>query len=220
MWQSKAMNSKRTVLVVEDEMLIRSLVARQLEHEGFEVFAAANALEARKISDAYEVDVAVIDIELGHGPSGFDLASILRSNDPGIAIVFLTHLPNPKLMGVDNSRIPKNAAYLVKDKVSDSKVLTDAIEATLRERVTEHMRFDITSENKFKDVSRSQIQVFQMMANGLSNHEIAAQRGTSVRAVENLIRRAMATANISVDGGQSRVLAVREFLKATGQLRG
>ncbi|MEN9715145.1 MAG: hypothetical protein RJA35_612 [Actinomycetota bacterium] len=214
------MNTNRTVLVVEDETLIRSLVAAQLAHEGFDVYTAANAADARKIADAETIDVAVVDIELGHGPSGFDLASILRSNDPGIAIVFLTHLPNPKLIGVESNRIPKNAAYLVKDKISDSSVLREAIEATLRDRVTEQLRFDKTNDNKFNDVSRSQIQVFQMMASGLSNHEIAEQRGTTVRAVENLIRRAMATAGIDSDSGQSRVLAVREFLKATGQLRG
>jgi DNA-binding NarL/FixJ family response regulator len=207
------------VLIVEDETLIRSLVAAQLEHEGFRVFAAANAAAARKIADTETVDVAVIDIELGHGPSGFDLASILRSNDPGIAIVFLTHLPNPKLIGVDSSRIPKNAAYLVKDQIEDSAVLRYAIEATLRDRVTEQLRFDKSNINRFNEISRSQIQVFQLMAAGLTNHEIAAQRGTTVRAVENLIRRALTTAGIETETGQSRVLAVREYLKASGQLR-
>jgi DNA-binding NarL/FixJ family response regulator len=166
------------------------------------------------------IDAAVLDIELGHGPSGFDLATILRSTDPGIAVVFLTHLPNPKLIGVESNRIPTNAAYLVKDKINDGGFLREAIEATLRDRVTEQLRFDIANDSKFNDLSRSQIQVFQLMAIGLTNQEIAERRGTTVRAVENLIRRAMFTAGIDIDRGQSRVLVVREFLKETGQLRG
>ena len=211
---------QRSVLVVEDEPLIRNLVATQLRAEGFEVITAENAVEARKKADAHDPDVALLDIELGNGPTGFDLSAILRKQDPGIAIVFLTHLPEPRLIGLDNKIVPKNAAYLVKDKISDPGILTEAIEAALRDRVGEHLRDDKHSESKFSSISRSQIQVLQLMAAGLSNQQIADQRGTTIRAVENLIKRALEAAGI--DDGQglhTRVSASREYLRAIGQLR-
>lgn len=211
---------QRSVLVVEDEPLIRNLVATQLRAEGFEVITAENAVDARKKADAHDPDVALLDIELGNGPTGFDLSAILRKQDPGIAIVFLTHLPEPRLIGLDNKIVPKNAAYLVKDKISDPGILTEAIEAALRDRVGEHLRDDKHSESKFSLISRSQIQVLQLMAAGLSNQQIADQRGTTIRAVENLIKRALEAAGI--DDGQglhTRVSASREYLRAIGQLR-
>ncbi len=213
------MISQRNILVVEDEVLMRSLVAMQLEAAGFNVIQAANAAEARAAADDNEIDVAVVDIELGNGPTGFDLATILRSNDPGIALVFLTHLPSPKLVGHGGSRVPKNAAYLIKNQITDATVLMAAIEAAIRDRVTDGFRYDKKVDDKFSNVSRSQIHVLRMMADGLSNQEIAEQRATTVRAVESLVGRAMQSAGVDKETGQARVLAVREFLKATGQLR-
>lgn len=211
---------QRSVLVVEDEPLIRNLVATQLRADGFEVHTAADAASARKLADAIDPDVALLDIELGNGPTGFDLAAILRTQDPGIAIVFLTHLPEPKLIGLDNKIVPKNAAYLVKDMITDAGILTEAIEAALRERVGSHLRDDKRSNTKFSAISRSQIHVLQLMAAGYSNQQIAETRSTTIRAVENLIKRALEAAGIDDDEGMhTRVSASREYLRAIGRLR-
>lgn len=218
------MTISRSVLVVEDEALIRNLVASQLKADGFEVHTAASAAEARKLADAVEPDVALLDIELGFGPTGIDLATILRKSDPGIAIVFLTHLPEPRLVGIDNRAIPKNAAYLVKDRISDPGQLTRAIEAALRDRVTDDLRDYKHVSSKFSNVSRSQLQVIQAIASGASNHDIAEQRGTTVRAVENLIKRAFEAAGLLTDEEPDnrvhlRVAAAKEYLRAIGKLR-
>jgi DNA-binding NarL/FixJ family response regulator len=56
-----------------------------------------------------------------------------------------------------------------------------------------------------------------MIALGYSNHQIAAERGTTVRAVENLVKRALEAAAIDPDGPiNPRVTAAREFIKLTG----
>ena len=47
-------------------------------------------------------DRKVLDIELGDGPTGIDLALILRRNIPEIALVFLTHIPEPRVVSLDN----------------------------------------------------------------------------------------------------------------------
>ncbi len=218
------MTISRSVLVVEDEALIRNLVAAQLKAEGFEVYTAASAAEARKVADSAEPDVALLDIELGFGPTGIDLATILRRQDPGIAIVFLTHLPEPKLVGIDNRMIPKNAAYLVKERITDPGQLTLAIEAALRDRVTDELRAFKKASSKFSNVSRSQLQVIQAIASGASNHDIAEQRGTTIRAVENLIKRAFESAGLLTDDYSDnrvhlRVAAAKEYLRAIGKLR-
>jgi DNA-binding response OmpR family regulator len=115
------------VLVVEDEPLVRALLASLLEADGFQIKSASNAAEAREVSKGFEPRVAILDIELGDGPSGIDLSHILRLQFPQIGLVFLTHIPEPRVVGVENRNIPKNAEYLRKDRMADTGVLKAAI---------------------------------------------------------------------------------------------
>ena len=56
-----------------------------------------------------------------------------------------------------------------------------------------------------------------MVALGLSNHQIATERGTTVRAVENLVKRAFEAAGIDVESNTNpRVTAAREYIKIAG----
>ncbi len=210
-------NFLRKVLLVEDEPMLRGLISVKLEADGFEVQAAATAAEARKISDEFDPDIAILDIELGSGPTGVDLALILRRTHPEIALVFLTHVPEPRVVGIDNRAIPKNAAYLVKDRLADPGILNEAIEAAVRNRVSHGFRHDKTEQHKLSDASKSQIAVLQMIALGMSNQQIADERGTSLRAVEALVKRAFEVAGIQPDtDGNPRVNAAREYMKLAG----
>jgi DNA-binding NarL/FixJ family response regulator len=206
----------RKVLIVEDEPLLRSLIAANLERDGFQVEAVGSAAEARKIVKDFDPDVALLDIELGDGPTGVDLALILRRQIPAIALVFLTHIPEPRVVGIDNKKIPKNAAYLNKERIANPGVVLEAIEAALRDKVRANFRDD-KKDHPLIDVSRSQLAVLQMVALGMSNTEIAKERETSVRAVENLVKRAFIAAGIDLEsGGNPRVTAAREYIKVAG----
>ena len=205
------------VLVVEDEPLVRSLLKSLLEAEGFNTKAASNSAEARSAIKDFVPDVAVLDIELGDGPSGIDLAHIFRMELPRIGLVFLTHIPEPRVVGVENRNIPKNAAYLRKDRMADTGVLKQAIEAASKDRVGKQFRDDKTIQHELTNVSRSQLDVLRMVAMGLSNHEIAAQRGTTVRAVEHLVKRAFSAAGVDTETpGNARVVAARQFITVAG----
>ena len=208
---------QRKVLVVEDEPLILGFIVQLLQGNGFDVRSAATAAEARKISDEFHPDVAVLDIELGNGPSGFDLAVVLRHNLPDIAIVFLTHIPEPRVVGLDSRDLPANAAYLVKDRMTDPALLMKAIDGATRKTVRRKFRDDKNVKHSLSDVSKSQLAVLQMVALGLSNPQIAAERGTTIRAVENLVNRAFEAAGINTDGAENpRVAAARAFIKVAG----
>ena len=66
----------RHVVVVEDESLLRDLIAKSLEAAGFTVSTAANAADAKRACAAVDPDAVVVDIELGAGPNGFDFADV------------------------------------------------------------------------------------------------------------------------------------------------
>ena len=64
----------RHVLIVEDEALLRDLLAQTLTARGFTVSGAATASEARSVFDDGDFDAIIVDINLGPGLDGFDLA--------------------------------------------------------------------------------------------------------------------------------------------------
>lgn len=202
------------LLLVEDNHFMRTLISEVLEAEGFELAIAVNAAEAIKVAGSFDPDAAILDVELGSGPNGFDVARILRETSPEMGIVFLTNIPEPKTIGVDNKLIPKDAAYLVKDSVADKKLLVRAIEASLRGRINPELRQD-RAAHQLSNLSRSQLDLLHMAALGLSNTEIAQRRGTTIRAVENLFKRAVEAAGIEVGPGEhGRVLAVRKYIES------
>jgi CheY-like chemotaxis protein len=77
------------VLVVEDEVLIRLVIADYLRECGFKVYEAATALEAIEIleSDKAAIDLVFSDVRLPGEMSGFTLAQWVRTNRPGVPIV-------------------------------------------------------------------------------------------------------------------------------------
>ncbi|NDC47974.1 MAG: DNA-binding response regulator [Micrococcales bacterium] len=208
---------QRSVLVVEDEPFVRGLVADKLKGDGFTVELASSAAEARKITANKDIDIVVLDIDLGSGPSGLDLGLALHKMHPEIALVFLTHVPEPRIFGVDVKSMPKNAAYLLKQRLADPNLLKDAIEAALRDKVGPEFRDDLRPTHPLMNVSKTQLDVLRMIAKGYSNQQIAEARGTTLRAVENLVNRAIAAAGIDVKSKTSaRVIAVREFIRVAG----
>lgn len=205
------------VLVVDDEILIGSLVSTALTSRGYEVRTARSAGEARTVADAFLPEVCFLDIELGKGVSGLDLAHVLLQNKPNTAIIFLTNIPEPRVIGKDNRTVPKNAAYLHKKNLTDVSQLVYAIETVRRKGSLKTLRDDKNKDHALSGVSASQLEVLHLIALGLSNHEIAEHRGTTLRAVENLIKRACNAAGIKQDAGSNqRVNAARKFIEVAG----
>jgi DNA-binding NarL/FixJ family response regulator len=207
----------RTVVVVENESLLRDLIARSLEAAGFEVSTAANAADAKRAVKAHDPDICVVDIELGPGPNGFDLADYLAREVPDVGVVFLTNLPDPRFADRDAKTVTQNQAYLRKSQLVDSKELIDAVNAVLKEIDVDSFRHDQNLARPLAALSRRQISVLKMVAEGHSNNQIAEERGTTVRAVEGMVSRIFIALGVDAQGvGNARVEATRLYLNAAG----
>jgi DNA-binding response OmpR family regulator len=78
---------QRTVLIVEDEPLIRMMLADALTDEGFGVIEAATVLEALAVLGLQGIDAVITDIDMPGGLSGLDLASTLDRSMKGIPVI-------------------------------------------------------------------------------------------------------------------------------------
>jgi len=211
------MTLSRTVVVVENESLLRDLIARSLEAAGFSVTTAANAADAKRAVKASDPDACVVDIELGPGPNGFDFADYLAREEPSVGVVFLTNLPDPRFVDRDTKTVTQQQAYLRKSQLVDSKELIEAINAVLKEENVDQFRHDQSLERPFAGLSKRQISVLKLVAAGYTNNQIAEARGTTVRAVEGMISRIFQALEIDVQAvGNPRVEATKAYLRAAG----
>jgi two-component system, response regulator PdtaR len=80
-----------TILVVEDEVLIRLMMAEELRRAGFVVIEAANADEAMAILQTpVQVDLIVTDIQMPGSLDGERFAALAHSIWPEIKIVIVS----------------------------------------------------------------------------------------------------------------------------------
>ncbi len=81
------------ILVVEDEVLIRMMMATELRAAGFAVLEAANADEALKVLRSSEpVDLMVTDIRMPGTMDGIRLAALVRGMWESIKIIIASAL--------------------------------------------------------------------------------------------------------------------------------
>ena len=206
----------RSLLIVEDDALLRELVAGALETRGFRVTTAATAADAMRAVHAVDPDGALVDIDLGEGPTGFDFADRLLQQYPHVAIVFLTNLPDPRFADRDPNGLPRGVAYLRKSAISDVDAIIAALDSALRGgNLTQH-RHDRNPKRPLANLTRRQIDVLRMVVDGKTNAQIADARGVTLKSVEATLQRAYLAIGIAPEtNGNSRVLAARRFLEAT-----
>lgn len=208
---------RRTILVVEDNRFLLDIVTGALKNPGFETVGAATAAQAWELFEQVDPDAVVLDIELGGGANGLDLGAEMMERSPGIGIVFLTEIAHPRISRPDRTELPPGASFLTKSKLTSLDDLVDAIETVLSVTSVDPPRHDKRDAAVWGDLSRAQIEVLGLIAQGMSNIDIARHRGTQVRAVEALISRTCDQLGVDTRGpdGNRRVLAAREFLLAS-----
>ena len=89
-----------TVLLVEDDILVRPLAVKTLKRHGYRVLEAATPEEALTVSDRHEgrVDVLVTDVVMP-GMSGGDLAGLVQERRPGTRVLYISGYSHATVSG-------------------------------------------------------------------------------------------------------------------------
>lgn len=114
-----------SILVVEDESLVRLMAVEMLEDAGFRVFEAHNGESALRIL-AEHVDLSALftDVELANGINGFHLARIFHDTRPEMPIIVVSGQFTAK-----DGDLPKGSRFIGKPYEPD------AVTAALREMI-------------------------------------------------------------------------------------
>mgnify|MGYP001010222435 CR=1 FL=1 len=202
-------------LVVDDDDFTRVTLQAALRSEGFEVAAAVGtAEEAIRFIRSNAVDVATLDLDLGPGPTGIDLAFGIRRLRPSVGIVLLTSFSDPRLLASSARELPTGATYVVKQSLTDIGFLSEAIRGAA---VPDPSDIEDTAAVPLSD---AQIETLRLLAYGLSNDQIAQARFVSRKSIEQTIRRIADALGVDTETGSNlRVALAREYFRLTGATR-
>jgi DNA-binding response OmpR family regulator len=80
--------SAPTILVVEDEVLVRLAISDYLRECGYKVFEAGDVAEAKSVLAAdVGVDVVFTDVQMPGAEDGFALAAWTREHNPAVQVI-------------------------------------------------------------------------------------------------------------------------------------
>ncbi len=85
----KTPNSRPTLLVVDDETLIRESLRDIFERRGYAVQEAESLAGARLVARSIRIDAAIVDYQLPDG-NGLEVLRVLRAADTALPVVMLT----------------------------------------------------------------------------------------------------------------------------------
>lgn len=204
-------------LVVEDDAFTRTMLVSTLAQAGvMVVLETGSAADAVQQAPTLRPMVAILDLHLGVGPTGIDVAHALRRNDPTIGIVFLTSYSDPRLLNANLPPMPGNSQYLTKESVIELDVLLSAIRDSLSKSSASTKFKTSSSMNTLTDV---QIEVLRLLADGLSNSEIAKRRVVSEKSIEVTISRIAKSLDLSKDSTRNqRVHMAKAYFAALGMI--
>ena len=203
------MEFRLKVLLVEDETLVSSLLASTLSSAGFDVAESSNSSEAVKTCKSFDPDVALIDVDLGQGPSGIDVAHRLRMENETIGILFLTNISVGYMRNLVNSFDRGPYGYLPKDSITQLDDLASAVKLASR-GIYDDSELEETGEVK---LTASQFEVLSLLSKGQSVRQIAKDRNTSTRAVNRVINRACDSLGVEGENSYHRIINALKVFK-------
>jgi len=207
------------IIVVEDDAFTRATIKAALQLQGVEVIHdTSNVASAMKIARNARPDAAVIDLDLGKGPNGIDLAIGLRNSLPEIGIVLLTGFVDPRLLNPEIGKLPKGSKYLIKQRISNIEVVHDAILESISAVKKGGNRKDVLIPTL--SLPSAQLETLRLLALGYPNDRIAKERGITEKSVEQSISRLVQHFHISDSDQNKRVELARIYFKAIGSNHG
>jgi DNA-binding NarL/FixJ family response regulator len=216
-------SAKRTVVIADDDVLLREGLASLLERSGYSVVGqAANASELLDLVREDEPDIALVDIRMPptYSTEGLDAARVIRGELPNVGIVVLSaHVEVDIAMEMLGSG--RRTGYLLKGRVTDVDEFLETLDRIARggsvidPALVEELVSAARRDDPLAQLSSREREVLALMAEGRSNSGIARRLWVTEGTVEKHVRSILTKLPIpATDDDHRRVLAVVTFLES------
>jgi DNA-binding NarL/FixJ family response regulator len=182
---------KIRVLLADDHPIVMTGFAMSLEGQGLEVVGQARSPEEALAQFAQlQPDVSVLDIRFGDQLTGLDVAKRMLAQQPSAAIIFLSQFDQDSLIK-ETYRLG-GRAFMTKD--CDPSDLAAAVRRAhegelyflphIAERLANlSVRGDLSPQSQLDERA---LEIFTLMAAGLTNAEIAEKLDVSTKTISNI----------------------------------
>jgi DNA-binding NarL/FixJ family response regulator len=213
------------VVIADDEALLREGLDRLLTETGFDVVGkAATPDELRRHVELTRPDVAIVDIKMPptHTDEGLVAAREIRRAHPNVGVLVLSHYLESRYAMRLLEQHPGGVGYLLKERVSDVAVLTDALrriyegECVLDPTIVARLIKRPRPEGQLAELSERERQVLTLMAEGRSNKGMCDRLFLSPKTVEAHVKHIFVKLGLEESpDDHRRVLAVLAYLRAS-----
>ena len=226
---AKTLSQAARVLLINDDAFELATMAASLRlHSVNIVGEASNMLIAENLFRSLEPEAVLIDLQFS-GEEAVALLQRLRRQEPDLGIVITTSCPDLRLFGLLEKNIPHGTKIILKRSVSDLAIITYAIvESISAAKDGSGMKWinihTSIPENSFisvlSELTDIQIETLRLVAQGLSNSEIAKVRFVSEKSVEQIVARIAQHLSITPDRRRNlRVVLAGVYFKWLGAPR-
>lgn len=212
------------VLVADDSVLLREGLVRLLEEGGCEIVAqAGDAEDLLRKSRAHKPDLAVIDVRMppDNTDDGLRAALTIRGEQPQTAVLVLSQYIEDQYAIELIGEGADGVGYLLKERITDLDMLLDAVHrvaaggSVIDPQVVSQLLRRHRREDPIEALTEREREVLALMAEGRSNHAIAAALVVTERAVEKHVTSIFSKLELPpAEDDHRRVLAVLTFLRA------
>ncbi len=212
------------VVIADDAALVRDGVAALLRDNDVEVLATvANAEELHEAVARHVPDVALVDIRMPptFTDEGLVAAERIRAGFPEVGVLVLSqHLDARYALRVAGAS-PARTGYLLKDRVTDSRLLFEALEriadggCVIDAAVAEALVARASALARIDKLTEREREVLALVAEGRSNRAIAEHLVVTQKTVETHIGQIFLKLGLrNVVDEDRRVAAVLTYLRA------
>jgi DNA-binding NarL/FixJ family response regulator len=212
------------VLVADDSVLLREGLVRLLEESGCEVVAqAGDAEELLRKARAHKPAVAIVDVRMppDNTDDGLRAAVSIRNEHPQTGVLVLSQYIEEQYAVELIGEASEGIGYLLKERITDVATLLDAVRrvaeggSVIDPQVVSQLLRRHRHQDPLEELSEREREVLELMAEGRSNHAIAARLVISERAVEKHVTSIFSKLKLPpAEDDHRRVLAVLTFLRA------
>jgi DNA-binding NarL/FixJ family response regulator len=211
------------VVVAEDAMITRQGLVRLLREAGVDVVAETQDADEllRKVA-ATRPDAAIVDIRMPptNTDEGLVAAQAIRSQHPNVAVLILSSYIEPRYAMQLLQEHPERVGYLLKERVFDIAVLTDALrrldegESVVDPTIVSRLIGRRRAASPLEDLTAREREVLALLAEGLSNRAIAERLVVTDRTVEAHVTQIFQKLDLAASpDSHRRVLAVLTYLR-------
>ena len=211
------------VLIADDSALIRDGLTHLLPAHGFQVAGAVADLAALLAAvDEVHPDVALIDIRMPptYTSEGITAATEIRTRFPDVAVILLSQYVDADYALTLLKAGADRCGYLLKDRVTETAVLADAInrvtrgETVVDPELVELLLHRPAARSQLKELTAREREVLALIAEGLTDRGIGERLWLTPKTVETHVRHILSKLNLpSNTQSNRRVLAVLAYLR-------